>query len=114
MARSLWSRAPRATKRTSAPCSPPKDPVFRKSPAFEPAEHRFFRKIARGGTVTWVAPSLDGPGHIIRSMPGATIAVLHGDQTGVELLGEALRLLDSVVLGIKVETRDFDLSLEER
>jgi isocitrate dehydrogenase (NAD+) len=43
-----------------------------------------------------------------------TIAVLHGDQTGEELLREALRLLDPGVLGFKVETRDFDLSLEER
>jgi isocitrate dehydrogenase (NAD+) len=44
----------------------------------------------------------------------ATIAVLHGDQTGEELLREALRLLDPVVLGFRVETRDYDLSLEER
>jgi isocitrate dehydrogenase (NAD+) len=44
----------------------------------------------------------------------ATIAVLHGDQTGEELLREALRLLDRDVLGFRVETRDFDLSLEER
>jgi len=43
-----------------------------------------------------------------------TIAVLHGDQTGEELLREALRLLDPGLLGFKVETRDFDLSLEER
>jgi len=44
----------------------------------------------------------------------ATIAVLHGDQTGEELLLEALRLLDPVVLGFRIETRDYDLSLEER
>src|SRR4029077_11561600 len=43
-----------------------------------------------------------------------TIAVLHGDQTGEELLREALRLLDPVVLGFRLETRDYDLSLEER
>ncbi len=43
-----------------------------------------------------------------------TIAVLHGDQTGEELLREALRLLDPGIVGFKVETRDFDLSLEER
>ncbi len=43
-----------------------------------------------------------------------TIAVLHGDQTGEELLGQALRLLDPTVLGFGVATRDFDLSLEER
>jgi isocitrate dehydrogenase (NAD+) len=52
--------------------------------------------------------------HMIRSMPGPTIAVLHGDQTGEELLLEALRLLEPGVLGFKVEQRDFDLSLEER
>jgi isocitrate dehydrogenase (NAD+) len=44
----------------------------------------------------------------------ATIAVLHGDQTGEELLLEALRLLDPAVLGFRTETRDYDLSLEER
>ncbi|HKW70706.1 MAG TPA: isocitrate/isopropylmalate family dehydrogenase [Candidatus Dormibacteraeota bacterium] len=44
----------------------------------------------------------------------ANIAVLHGDHTGEELLREALRLLDRDVLGFKVETRDFDLSLGER
>ena len=43
-----------------------------------------------------------------------TIAVLHGDQTGEELLREALRLLDREVLGFRVDTRDYDLSLEER
>jgi isocitrate dehydrogenase (NAD+) len=43
-----------------------------------------------------------------------TIAVLHGDQTGEELLKESLRLLDPAVLGFGVETRDYDLSLEER
>ena len=43
-----------------------------------------------------------------------TIAVLHGDQTGEELLKEALRILEPGVLGIQVETRDYDLSLEER
>ncbi len=43
-----------------------------------------------------------------------TIAVLHGDQTGEELLKEALRILEPGVVGLKVGTRDFDLSLEER
>jgi len=47
-------------------------------------------------------------------MPATTIAVLHGDQTGEELLREALRLIDPGVLSFSVETRDFDLSLEER
>jgi isocitrate dehydrogenase (NAD+) len=44
----------------------------------------------------------------------ATIAVLHGDQTGEELLREALRILDPAVIGFQVLIRDFDLSLEER
>jgi len=47
-------------------------------------------------------------------MTSHTIAVLHGDQTGEELLLEALRLLEPGVLGIQVEARDFDLSLAER
>lgn len=47
-------------------------------------------------------------------MAAPTIAVLHGDQTGEELLKESLRLLEPGVLGIGVEMRDFDLSLEER
>ena len=42
------------------------------------------------------------------------IAVLHGDQTGEELLREALRLFDPAVLGLEIERHDFDLSLEER
>src|SRR5258707_7541406 len=44
----------------------------------------------------------------------ATIAVLHGDQTGEELLEEAVRLLDPDVIGFAIERRDFDLSLERR
>src|SRR2546429_2059103 len=51
---------------------------------------------------------------MIRSMPATAIAVLHGDQTGEELLREALRVLEPGVLGLDVKTRDFDLSLEER
>jgi isocitrate dehydrogenase (NAD+) len=47
-------------------------------------------------------------------MPTSTIAVLHGDQTGEELLLEALRLFEPGVLGLKIEKRDFDLSLDER
>lgn len=47
-------------------------------------------------------------------MPDTTIAVLHGDQTGEELLREALRVLDPDVLGITIEKRDFDLSLARR
>jgi len=44
----------------------------------------------------------------------ATIAVLHGDQTGEELLKEAVRVLEPDVIGFPVERHDFDLSLERR
>src|ERR1700674_4207288 len=47
-------------------------------------------------------------------MPGSTVVVLHGDQTGEELLHEAARLLEADVLGFEVKRRDFDLSLERR
>jgi isocitrate/isopropylmalate dehydrogenase len=47
-------------------------------------------------------------------MPAPTVAVLHGDQTGEELLQEAIRLLAPDLLGFKLEFRDFDLSLEAR
>ena len=47
-------------------------------------------------------------------MAGSTVVVLHGDQTGEELLHEATRLLEVDVLGFTVERRDFDLSLERR
>ncbi len=43
-----------------------------------------------------------------------TIAVLKGDQTGQELLEEALRVLDPAVTGIPVYFEHFDLSLENR
>jgi isocitrate dehydrogenase (NAD+) len=45
---------------------------------------------------------------------GSTVVVLHGDQTGEELLVQALRLLEPDVLGFKVARQDFDLSLERR
>jgi len=47
-------------------------------------------------------------------MSRPSVAVLHGDQTGEELLREALRLLEPDVIGLEVEKHDFDLSLEER
>lgn len=43
-----------------------------------------------------------------------TIAVLHGDQTGEELLVEALRVLQPEVINFPVELQHFDLSLENR
>src|SRR5215211_6404980 len=47
-------------------------------------------------------------------MPGVQIVALEGDQTGQELLEQALRVLDAAVLGIDIELRRFDLSLESR
>ncbi len=44
----------------------------------------------------------------------ATIAVLEGDQTGQELLEEALRVIAPEVIGIELELRRFDLSLANR
>jgi isocitrate dehydrogenase (NAD+) len=43
-----------------------------------------------------------------------TVVVLHGDQTGEELLLEARRILEKDVIGLEVATRDFDLSLANR
>jgi isocitrate dehydrogenase (NAD+) len=42
------------------------------------------------------------------------IAVLEGDETGQELLEQALRVLDPKVLGLELELQRFDLSLESR
>jgi isocitrate dehydrogenase (NAD+) len=42
------------------------------------------------------------------------ITVLEGDQTGQELLEEALRVLDPDVIGLEVQAERFDLSLERR
>ena len=44
----------------------------------------------------------------------STIVVLQGDQTGQELLEEALRVLDPAVLGFDLTIQRFDLSLEHR
>ena len=43
-----------------------------------------------------------------------TIAILEGDQTGQELLEEALRTLAPEVIGVQLEFTRFDLSLEGR
>jgi isocitrate dehydrogenase (NAD+) len=45
---------------------------------------------------------------------GLRIVVLEGDQTGQELLDQALRVLDPDVLGVELELPRFDLSLENR
>jgi isocitrate dehydrogenase len=39
---------------------------------------------------------------------------MHGDQTGEELLQDALRVLDPQVIGLNLNFQDFDLSLKNR
>ncbi len=53
------------------------------------------------------------PNSAPQNMP-QTIVILHGDQTGEELLREALRVLDPEVINFPVELQHFDLSLENR
>ena len=43
-----------------------------------------------------------------------TVVVLEGDQTGQELLEEALRVIDPEVTGLDLHFQRFDLSLENR
>ena len=43
-----------------------------------------------------------------------TIVVLRGDQTGQELLEEALRVIDPAVINVELELETFDLSLTHR
>ena len=43
-----------------------------------------------------------------------TIVVLEGDETGQELLEEALRVLAPAVIGLELEFPRYDLSLENR
>ena len=43
-----------------------------------------------------------------------TIVVMHGDQTGEELLQEALRVLVPEVIGFQLDFQHFDISLEKR
>jgi isocitrate/isopropylmalate dehydrogenase len=47
-------------------------------------------------------------------MAGTTIVVLDGDETGQELLEEALRVLAPDVIDLQVELPSYDLSLESR
>lgn len=47
-------------------------------------------------------------------MDKKTIIVMEGDQTGQELLEEALRVLDPAVTGLDLEFKRYDLSLENR
>jgi len=46
--------------------------------------------------------------------PAPVLTVLHGDQTGEELLQEALRVLDPRVLGVELRLESFDCSVAER
>src|ERR687892_863733 len=48
------------------------------------------------------------------SMAGLRIVVLEGDQTGQELLEQALRVIAPEVIALDVELERFDLSLENR
>jgi isocitrate dehydrogenase (NAD+) len=47
-------------------------------------------------------------------MPAIRIVALEGDETGQELLEQALRVIDPGVLGIELEIERFDLSLDNR
>ena len=47
-------------------------------------------------------------------MDPRTIVVLEGDETGQELLEEALRVLAPDVIGLELDFPRFDLSLENR
>jgi isocitrate dehydrogenase (NAD+) len=47
-------------------------------------------------------------------MAALRIVVLEGDQTGQELLEQALRVIDPAVTGLELELERFDLSLENR
>ena len=47
-------------------------------------------------------------------MPAPTIVVLDGDETGQELLLEALRVMDRDVIGVHLNFEHYDLSLQNR
>src|SRR3954447_20090642 len=59
-----------------------------------------------------VQPMPDYTAHPMRD--GTTIVVLEGDETGQELLEEALRVLAVDVIGVQLDFPRFDLSLETR
>src|SRR5215210_6412175 len=50
----------------------------------------------------------------VRRVDPKTIVVMEGDQTGQELLEEALRVLDPAVTGLDLDFVRYDLSLENR
>ena len=43
-----------------------------------------------------------------------TVVVMHGDQTGEELLQQALRVMDPELLRVDLDFQHFDLSLQSR
>lgn len=49
-----------------------------------------------------------------KSQPASTIIVMHGDQTGEELLNQALRVLDPELIRMNLNFQHFDLSLDHR
>ena len=51
---------------------------------------------------------------VLPNLNARTIVVMHGDQTGEELLQEALRVLVPGVVGLKLDFQHFDLSLGNR
>src|SRR5204863_8436379 len=59
-------------------------------------------------------PCSRGPPERIRVVDRSTIVVLEGDETGQELLEEALRVLAPDVIGVTLHFPRFDLSLEKR
>jgi len=59
-------------------------------------------------------PDRHEPASRLRVVQRQTIVVLEGDETGQELLEEALRVLDPAVVGVGLEFHRFDLSLESR
>src|SRR5687768_16148719 len=65
------------------------------------------RVFSHGAAVS--NPPLESP-----TMDVKTIAVLEGDETGQELLEEALRVLASDVVGLELDLPRFDLSLDSR
>jgi isocitrate dehydrogenase (NAD+) len=61
-----------------------------------------------------IQPSTAGDVEYNRAVETRTIVILEGDDTGQELLEEALRVLAPDVIGIDLEMPRFDLSLESR
>lgn len=59
-------------------------------------------------------PECSGEVRASQSSDGMRIVVLEGDETGQELLEQALRVLDPGVIGLDLEFERYDLSLEHR